>query len=137
MELTNSRSIIKSLEKLRVTIETNESPQKEIYQTIWQLLHNSIEPWPKIGPQGGVIAWPLFISEEYISLLEGGDWVARILFLHHAVALRLMCKRWYVRDKGRRLVLATLEQLDEIPPEWKETISWVQKGIGTDPVLIL
>lgn len=123
---------MESLETLRATIEANESPQKELYQTIWQLLYNSIEPWPKIGPQGGVIAWPLFIPEAYISLLESGDWISRILFLHHAVALRLMCNRWYVRDRGRRLVLATLEQLEELPPEWMETISWVKRGVGID-----
>lgn len=123
---------MESLDKLQATIEANESPQKELYQAIWQLLRNSIEPWPKIGPQGGVIAWPLFIPEPYISLLESGDWIARILFLHHAVALRLMCNRWYVRDRGRRLVLATLEPLGEIPDEWAEIISWVKSGVGID-----
>lgn len=123
---------MESLQTLRATIEATDSPHKELYQSIWQILHNSIEPWPKFGTQGGVIAWPLFIPEDYIALLEGGDWISRIMFLHHAVALRLLCNRWYVRDKGRRIVLATLEKLGEIPPEWVEMISWIKRGVGIE-----
>ena len=42
--------------------------------------------------------------------------------------MRLLCHRWYVRDWGRRLVLATLEPLDEIPQEWEEIISWIRQA---------
>ncbi|KAJ5166740.1 uncharacterized protein N7482_005521 [Penicillium canariense] len=127
-----NRSIMRSLENVRIIIEANQSPQKELYKDMWQLLHHAVQPWPKLGPQGGVFAWPFFVPEECISLLQGGDWVARIIFLHYSVSMRLMCHRWYVRDRGRRMVLATLEPLKEIPPEWTETISWMKEALGID-----
>lgn len=114
------------------TIDTKEDSKKDTYRGTWQLLYQAIEPWPKIGAQGGVIAWPLFLSDEFCSLLQNGEWMARILFLHYGLAMRLMCNRWYVRDWGRRLVMATLEPLDEIPEEWNDTIAWIGKAAQGD-----
>lgn len=121
-----------SLEQLQSTIDTTDSPNKEVHTRTWQLLHHAIQPWPKLGLHGGVIAWPLFISDDYTSLLQEGDWIARMLFLHYSVGMRLLCNRWYVGDWGRRLVLATLEPLDEIPSQWIDTISWIRRGVGID-----
>ncbi|KAJ5092018.1 hypothetical protein NUU61_006888 [Penicillium alfredii] len=123
------RSIMQSLEQLRSTVDTPTSPNQGLYQTTWKLLWQAIEPWPKIGSHGGVISWPLFITDEYLNLLQNGDWMARVLFLHYGVAMRLLCNRWYVRDWGRRLVMATLEPLGEIPPEWSATISWMKQAV--------
>lgn len=69
------------------------------------------------------------MTEEFLQLMQDGDWIARILFLHYAVGMRLMSKRWYVQDWGRRLVLATLESLDEIPPMWEDTLRWMKQGV--------
>jgi hypothetical protein len=131
MLMPNSE-IINSLAQLHSIIETDQSPNQPIYKTTWQFLHQTIKPWPKIGPYGGVIAWPLYISDDFISLVQSGDWFARILFLHHSVAMRLMCNRWYVHDWGRRAVLAMLEPLDEIPPRWTEMISWIKQAVEID-----
>ncbi|KAJ5577974.1 uncharacterized protein N7459_006938 [Penicillium hispanicum] len=125
-------NIMQSLGRTRTIIDTTESSNKLVYRSTWQLLQHTIEPWPKIGIHGGVIAWPLFISDEYLAVLRDGDWVARILFLHYAVAMRLVGNRWYVRDWGRRLVLATLEPLEEIPSMWTDTISWMRTGLDID-----
>ncbi|KAJ5782345.1 hypothetical protein N7457_004119 [Penicillium paradoxum] len=119
-------NIMMSLARLRSMIDTMKGPDQPIYQVTWQQLHQAIEPWPRIGPYGGPIAWPLFLDDRFSSLLQNGDWMARVLFLHYGIAMRLMCHRWYVRDWGRRLVLATLEQLDNIPQEWEETIAWIR-----------
>ncbi|KAJ5658210.1 uncharacterized protein N7484_001859 [Penicillium longicatenatum] len=126
------KEIMKSLGKLRTTLEADTSPNGALYIATLQILQYAIEPWPKIGAHGGVIAWPLFLAEEFITLVQDGDWTARILFLHYATAMRLLCNRWYVRDWGRRLVLATVQPLEEIPPMWKDTISWMMQGIGID-----
>ncbi|KAJ5342394.1 hypothetical protein N7541_011518 [Penicillium brevicompactum] len=125
---SNSRDIITSLDRLRTTIDLKKGPHHLAYQATWQQLYQAIEPWPKIGPQGGPLAWPLFLSDEFFTLIQNDDWIARILFLHYGMAMRLLCHRWYVRDWGRRLVLATLEPLDEIPQEWKDTISWIRQA---------
>ncbi|CAG8120448.1 unnamed protein product [Penicillium olsonii] len=121
-------NIITSLDRLHTTINTNKGPHHSAYQVTWQQLYQAIEPWPKIGPQGGPLAWPLFLSDEFFTLIQNGDWIARVLFLHYGTAMRLLCHRWYVRDWGRRLVLATLESLEDIPPEWVDTISWIRRA---------
>ncbi|KAJ5563244.1 hypothetical protein N7535_008408 [Penicillium sp. DV-2018c] len=120
--------ILKSLDRLHSIIHTYEGPHQPIYQITWQQLHQAIEPWPKLGHHGGPIAWPLHLEAKFLSLLQDGDWVARVLFLHYGIAMRLLCQRWYVRDWGRRLVMATLESLDEIPQEWEETTSWIRRA---------
>ena len=125
---SHDRDIITSLDRLRTTIDLKKGPHHLAYQATWQQLYQAIEPWPKIGPQGGPLAWPLFLSDEFFTLIQNDDWIARILFLHYGMAMRLLCHRWYVRDWGRRLVLATLEPLDEIPQEWKDTISWIRQA---------
>ncbi|KAJ5915564.1 hypothetical protein N7466_011497 [Penicillium verhagenii] len=126
------KKIMQSLGSLESIIKTNPSPNQALYNSTLQFLQHAIEPWPKIGAHGGVIAWPLFIAEEFITLVQDGDWVARILFLHYATAMRLVCNRWYVRDWGRRLVLETIQPLQEIPPMWQDTISWMRQGIEGD-----
>ncbi|CAG7943787.1 unnamed protein product [Penicillium salamii] len=125
---THTKNIITSLDRLHTTIDMNKGPQDSTYRVNWQQLYQAIEPWPKIGPQGGPLAWPLFLSDEFLALIQNGDWIARVLFLHYGTAMRLLCHRWYVRDWGRRLVLATLEPLDDIPPEWVDTISWIRQA---------
>ncbi|KAJ5903865.1 hypothetical protein N7504_006248 [Penicillium tannophilum] len=126
------KKIMQSLENLGSIIETDISRNQALYTATLQILQHAIEPWPKIGAHGGVIAWPLFIAEDFITLVQDGDWSARILFLHYATAMRLLCNRWYVRDWGRRLVLATIQPLKEIPPMWQDTISWMMQGIEVD-----
>lgn len=128
----HTRNIVTSLNQLLSTIDTKEDSKKDTYRGTWQLLYQAIEPWPKIGAQGGVIAWPLFLSDEFCSLLQNGEWMARILLLHYGLAMGLMCNRWYVRDWGRRLIMATLEPLDEIPREWNDTIAWIGKAAQSD-----
>ncbi|KAJ5558191.1 hypothetical protein N7461_002163 [Penicillium sp. DV-2018c] len=124
----HKQDILKSLDRLHSIIHTYEGPHQPIYQITWQQLHQAIEPWPKLGHHGGPIAWPLHLEAKFLSLLQDGDWVARVLFLHYGIAMRLLCQRWYVRDWGRRLVMATLESLDEIPQEWEETTSWIRRA---------
>jgi hypothetical protein len=123
---------MESLGQLQTAINILEDPEKLTYQTTWQLLYRAVEPWPNTGPYGGPIAWPLFITEEYLSVLQNGAWLARILFLHYGVCMRLLSHRWYVRDWGRQLVIATLEPLEEIPSEWRETVAWIRQAVDAD-----
>ncbi|KAJ5247132.1 hypothetical protein N7468_002115 [Penicillium chermesinum] len=122
-------NLVHSLRQIEPLIINNESPNRVTYQASWQSTIQAIEPWPKRGPRGGIMAWPLSVTEQYISLLQQGDWMARILFLHYAVGMHLMSKRWYVRDWGRRLVLGILEHVDEVPLTWRDTITWMKHGV--------
>ncbi|CAG8897550.1 unnamed protein product [Penicillium egyptiacum] len=128
----NDQDIMTSLARLHSIIDTRKGSDQPTYCATWQQLQQAIEPWPKIGPHGGPLAWPLFLSDKFSSLLQHGDWIARVLFLHYGVAMRLLCHRWYVRDWGRRLVWATLQQLDEIPQDWEETISWIRRAAARE-----
>ncbi|KAJ5951969.1 uncharacterized protein N7479_010382 [Penicillium vulpinum] len=126
------KDILMSLAQIHLVIDKSKGSDQPIYQATWQQLHQAVEPWPKIGPHGGPLAWPLFLCDKFSSLLQHGDWIARVLLLHYGIAMRLLCHRWYVRDWGCRLVLATLEPLEEIPQEWEETISWIRRAAARD-----
>ena len=95
-----------------------------------------MESWPLTGARGGVIAFPIHVSDAYLALLQEDDWIARILFLHYGVALHLLSDRWYVGDWGQRLVATVLESVEgEIPPEWIDVVTWTRQtvGLGTVP----
>ena len=117
-----------SIHRLKVTIDSEQRPHQAVYKATWELLHYATEPWPQIGAQGGPIAWPLFITDQFLTLLQEGNWLAKVLFLHWGLSMRLLCNRWYVRDWGRQLILATLEPFDEIPPKWLDDINWIKRA---------
>ncbi|KAJ5331206.1 hypothetical protein N7476_000989 [Penicillium atrosanguineum] len=123
------KNLMNSLMRLLAVIDIDRSPNQPVYKAAWDSLHQAVGPWPRLGDHGGVISWPFLITEEFISLAQNGHWIARILFLHYSVAMRLWGNRWYVRDWGRRSVLAILNTIDEIPPHWAETISWIKEGV--------
>lgn len=123
------RNLMTSLMRLRTVIDIDQSSNQSVYKATWISLHQAVGPWPKLGEHGGVISWPFLITEEFISLVQSGDWIARIIFLHYSVSMCLWGNRWYVRDWGRRSVLAILDPIDEIPPTWAETISWIKEGV--------
>lgn len=75
------------------------------------------------------MAWPYRLTDTFLALLQEGDWIARILFLHYAMAMHLIRNRWYVRDLGCRLAVAMLKSIEEIPSTWAETISWIKRDI--------
>ncbi|KAJ5180571.1 hypothetical protein N7492_003781 [Penicillium capsulatum] len=128
--LTQDRKIITSLKEMQPVIESADPEHQTIYQSTWQRLYEVVALWPKVGPDGGVIAWPYFITDAFLALLQEGDWFARVLFLHYGMAMGLLRNRWYVRDLGRRFVLAVLESIDDIPSIWIDTISWIKQGVG-------
>ena len=131
-----ARNIITSLDRTNTIINQKKGPNHATYQISWQQLHRALKQWPKIGPEGGLLSWPLFISDEFFALLRSGDWTARVLFLHYGTAMRLMRDRWYVRDYwGHQLVVAILETLHEVPPEWMDTISWIRNTTEGSPLV--
>lgn len=129
LTLTRSSKIMESLDRIPAAIETADSDHRALHQETWERLHDVVKLWPKIGPNGGVIAWPYCLTDTFLALLQEGDWIAQILFLHYAMSMRLVGNRWYVRDLGRRLVLAMLDSIEEVPSIWTETISWIKHGV--------
>ncbi|KAL4811069.1 nucleophile aminohydrolase [Aspergillus unguis] len=73
------RDLLKSLDHLRNTINSTESPHQTMYQNTWETLHEMIGGWPKGKSKGGIIAFPIHITEEFMSRVQDGDWTARIL----------------------------------------------------------
>ncbi|KAF9883983.1 hypothetical protein FE257_002424 [Aspergillus nanangensis] len=121
-----------SLLRIEGQVDAVKEPNKKTYRDTWAFLLESFQRWPWGRPNGGIIAWPLNITEEYIVLLKEGDWVARILFLHYGVGMHLYSHRWFVKDFGRRVVAAVVEPLEEIPAEWAETIEWTKQAVSLD-----
>ncbi|KAL3440011.1 gamma-glutamyltranspeptidase-domain-containing protein [Aspergillus insuetus] len=77
------RDLLKSLDNLRNTISSSDSPHRTMYQSTWATLDEMIKEWPLGKAQGGILAFPIHISEEFMARLKEGDWTARMLFLHY------------------------------------------------------
>jgi gamma-glutamyltranspeptidase/glutathione hydrolase len=91
-----------------------------------------IKEWPLGKAKGGILAFPIHISEEFMARLKEGDWTARMLFLHYGVGMHLLSNKWYVGIWGRRLVATVLQPGEEIPPSWEETVRWARRAVGCD-----
>ncbi|KAL4910820.1 hypothetical protein BDW74DRAFT_141953 [Aspergillus multicolor] len=124
------RDLLKSLDHLRNTIDSAESPHKAMYQSTWETLQEAIKEWPRGKNQGGILAFPIHISKEFMTRLQEGDWTARITFLHYGVGMHLLSNKWYVGVWGRRLVATVLGPQEEIPAEWTETVLWARKMVS-------
>ncbi|KAL4938719.1 hypothetical protein BDV06DRAFT_214883 [Aspergillus oleicola] len=133
---TNKTSdLLKSLDRLRNTIDASTNPHKSIYQSTWDVLTEMIKEWPRGKRQGGILAFPVYLSEDFIARLkeEQDDWIARMLFLHYGVGMHLLSNKWYVGIWGRRLVGTVLQMLEasrEVPDEWKETVGWARRAVA-------
>ncbi|KKK14578.1 hypothetical protein ARAM_006311 [Aspergillus rambellii] len=125
------RELLESLEKFQTVIDSKRGPHQKMYKQIWEVLQEMIMEWPMGKAKGGILAFPIHISEEFMSLLKKGEWVARILFLYYGVGMHLLSEKWYVGVWGRRLVTAVLENLEEIPPAWKETVTWARQAVDS------
>lgn len=133
--LTSFSALLNSLYHIYPLIENCSAPRKAPYQNTWDLLRESVQSWPLAGARGGFIAFPMNVSDAYLTLLQEDDWMARILFLHYGVGLHLLSGRWYVGDWGRRLVAAVVESAGkDIPPEWIDIVMWTQQAVGLDTV---
>jgi gamma-glutamyltranspeptidase/glutathione hydrolase len=103
-----------------------------MYQSTWATLDEMIKEWPLGKAKGGILAFPIHISEEFMARLKEGDWTARMLFLHYGVGMHLLSNKWYVGIWGRRLVATVLQPGEKIPPSWEETVRWARRAVGCD-----
>ncbi|KAL2786410.1 hypothetical protein BJX66DRAFT_312800 [Aspergillus keveii] len=126
------RDLLKSLDNLHNTISSSDSPHRTMYQSTWATLDEMIKEWPLGKAKGGILAFPIHISEEFMARLKEGDWTARMLFLHYGVGMHLLSNKWYVGIWGRRLVATVLQPGEEIPPSWEETVRWARRAVGCD-----
>ncbi|KAJ0418095.1 gamma-glutamyltranspeptidase-domain-containing protein [Aspergillus carlsbadensis] len=124
--------LLKSLDNLHGTISSSDSPHRTMYQSTWATLDEMIKEWPLGKAKGGILAFPIHISEEFMERLKEGDWTARMLFLHYGVGMHLLSNKWYVGTWGRRLVATVLQPGEEIPAPWEETVRWARRAVGCD-----
>lgn len=129
----SDRSIIENLGDVGLEIAHSDSPQKQVLEDTYRLLEEAIGPWPT---NSGIMKWPLEVSEDFLDLLKQGNWFARLLLLFHGLGLHLCSTRWFIGDAGRRSVLAILPRKSEIPPRWRDLISWIGEVVEVAPVSI-
>ncbi|KAL5336041.1 gamma-glutamyltranspeptidase-domain-containing protein [Aspergillus crustosus] len=123
------RDLLESLDQLRGTIDSKDGPHRAMYQETWDTLQEMIKEWPVGKNRGGILAFPIYISEEFMSQLKDGDWTARIIFLHYGVGMHLLSDKWYVGTWGRRLVATVFQPQEEIPLVWKDTVTWARQAV--------
>ncbi|KAL2822689.1 nucleophile aminohydrolase [Aspergillus cavernicola] len=83
------QNLLKSLEHLRKTIDSTEGPHQTLYQNTWDTLQEMVREWPRGKNQGGILAFPIHISGEFMIRLKEGDWTARMIFLHYGGRSRI------------------------------------------------
>ena len=115
-----------------MTINGSVAAHQDIYSNTWHLLYEIVSRWPLLTPEGGIVAWPVNISESFFCLLKGGDWIARMIFLHYCVAMHLLSDKWFAMGSGRRLVGSFLHGLEGYPPAWADTIAWAREAVDID-----
>ncbi|KAL3468893.1 hypothetical protein BJX99DRAFT_242537 [Aspergillus californicus] len=123
------RDLLKSLTHLRSIIDSTETPHQAMYQHTWNTLEEMIREWPRGKNNGGILAFPIHLSEEIMAQLQDGDWTARMIFLHYGVGMHLLSNKWYVGVWGRRLVATVLQPQEGIPAVWEETVQWARRAV--------
>ncbi|KAL6230095.1 hypothetical protein BDW75DRAFT_234669 [Aspergillus navahoensis] len=124
------QDLLKSLDHLRNTVNSTETRHKAMYLSTWDTLQEMVKEWPQGRNQGGILAFPIHISKEFMARLQEGDWIARIIFLHYGVGMHLLSNKWYVGTWGRRLVATVLGPEEEIPAVWRDTVLWARRAVA-------
>ena len=126
--LTNTnRTILQRFRALRPVIEGSPGPHLDVYRGTYNLLLESLETWPS---GQGSMAWPIRISDEFMSLVKSGEWMALIFILFHGLDMHLSSRKWFARESGKRLVHGVIQSLQGvIPAEWVGLAEWVRQAV--------
>lgn len=102
----------------------------DVYRGTYELLYESLDTWPS---GQGSLAWPIRISEDFMTLVKQGEPMALIFILFHGLDLHLSSRKWFARESGKRLVYSVVQTLASIPhgipPEFAGTVDWITKAV--------
>ncbi|KAJ5288590.1 hypothetical protein N7478_001620 [Penicillium angulare] len=125
--VARAKTILMKFRTLAPIIEANPGPNSQIYRETYTLLLRSLETWP--SGQGSLV-WPIRVSEEFMTLVQQGDWTALIFILFHGLDRHLSSQKWYARDSGKRLVHGVIRKFGTtIPLEWMDMVDWVGRVV--------
>ncbi|KAJ5930597.1 hypothetical protein N7466_006090 [Penicillium verhagenii] len=120
-------TILQKFHTLRPFIEATPGIHRNIYRDTYKLLLQSLECWP--SGQGSLI-WPIRVSDEFMSLVKQGEWMALIFVLFHGLDKHLSSRKWFARESGRRLVHGVIQNFaGTFPPEWVGLVEWVRHAV--------
>jgi hypothetical protein len=122
-------SVITNLEKLDTIIEQTPSHHQLVYQRTCKILQNGVLNYLQEKSLGTIMSFPIQVDSTILSLSEGGDTMARILFIHYGVVLHLGSDRWFVGNSGKRLVM-DIAPLIEGDGEWEHVLRWAKMSVG-------
>lgn len=110
-----------------------EEPEAAVY-------HASITELIRIFQEHpvAVIAYPLFLADEFIHLLRQRKHMALIIFIYYGVTLNLI-KEWWTEGVGKRLVntLSIPGDVLQTKPQWAAALKWARQQVGLNPELAL
>ncbi|KAF2182750.1 hypothetical protein K469DRAFT_636060 [Zopfia rhizophila CBS 207.26] len=76
---------------------------------------------------GGVVAWPVTVSEKLLAFFKQGDPMAQLIFIHYGVLLLHIHHRWWGRDFGVRLIESLTASICAIDSEWACWTEWATR----------
>lgn len=77
------------------------------------------------------IAWPIFIDDGFVNLLQQRDPLALLIAGHYGVTLHLLKDYWWCKDTGKRLVEGLAPRLAAPSPEWTACIEFIKQQVTT------
>ncbi|CZT18826.1 uncharacterized protein RCC_04670 [Ramularia collo-cygni] len=82
-----------------------------------------------------VLVWTTMVSKDLVRLFQGGDVMARLVFVHYGVLLLEARGRWWARETGRCLIGELVRDICGEKPEWRGWTEWAvgrAEGVGRD-----
>lgn len=102
----------------------------EVYRSTYKLLLESLDTWPS---GQGSLAWPIRVSEDFMTLVKQGEPMALVFILFHGLDLHLSSRKWFARQSGKRLVISVIQTLSSIPhgipPEFVGLVEWIRQAV--------
>ncbi|KAF7854586.1 hypothetical protein EAF04_010395 [Stromatinia cepivora] len=121
---------VRRMKEMATCIESLTSEYKEDYQHSCTLLLGAMDMLQ--SNRGIIIAWPTLINEFMVTLLQTGDNIASLIFLHYGVALYLSTLHCFSKGAGRHLVETLSTALEAKCPEWIEVLNWARASVLRD-----
>ncbi|KAJ8063325.1 hypothetical protein OCU04_008554 [Sclerotinia nivalis] len=121
---------LRRIKEMSTYVESLTSEYKEDYQNSCTLLLAAMDIFK--SNRGIIIAWPTLINEFMVTLLQTGDNIASLIFIHYGVALYLSTLHCFSKGAGKHLVETLSMALEVKCPEWIEVLNWARASVLRD-----
>ena len=116
-------ALSESIQRLHaLNIRYSNGTQQDLYATTIQNLENFYGAYSVVASDRSLVfIWCAIVPEGFVAKLTKRDPMALVIVAHWAILLHSVRAQWWAGDRGRRLVEAIHQELNE---EWTHAIQW-------------